>query len=209
MSAVEMTVVVLLCALLLGSITMALERASSIFEHGTAAGDVNARAARALFRVSQELIGARRSTLAPAPALPFGTDTLEFETAVDTAGSVITWGPRRQIALQLAAGELDNGVDDDGDGLIDERSIVRVDNPGLPGVRRTVLVNGVGELLEGEVLNAADDNGNGLIDEAGLCFSEEDGALVVRLTLERIGPERELLRRTQQVSVFLRNSEGP
>ena len=207
MSTIEMAIVTILLATLLGSIALAMERAVATFERSSANGDINARAARAIHRISQEMLGAREATLAPAPVLPFGSNSLEFEVPQTTAAGTVVWSPRRQIALQLGTGELDNGIDDDGDGLVDERSVVRVDDPGLPGERRVVLVNGVAELLQGELPNAVDDNGNGLIDEAGLSFSDENGALVIRLTLERIGPDNDLMQRTQSVSVVLRNGD--
>jgi hypothetical protein len=156
-------------------------------------------------RVVSELIGARWSTIDPVPAVPFGSDDLEFERPADTAAGAVTWGSRSQILLELVTGEADNGLDDNGNGLVDERSIVLVHDVGLASERRVTIVNGIGELLEGEVLNALDDNGNGLIDEAGLSFSSDEGTLNIRLTVQRTGPGGEILSRTQAMDLVLRN----
>ena len=205
LSIVEVAISTVLLASLTGAIIMATLRASATYGQSAATGDLNARSSRAIHRVSKELVGARWSSVTPRPLLPFDTDNLEFECPLDTAAGAVTWAPRRQIALQLQTGELDNGLDDNGNGLIDELSIVLVESPGLPGERRTVIVNGVSELLEGELPNAVDDNGNGLADEAGLSFVRVQNRLVVRLSLEELDADGNHLIRTVETSVRLRN----
>ena len=180
-------------------------RAAGAFAQSSATGDLDARSARAMRRVSAELLGARWSTIDPLPALPFGSDDLEFEHSADTAGGAVAWGTRSRIQMELAGGELDNGLDDDGNGLVDERSIVLVHDADLPSERRATILSGVGELLEGELPNVLDDNGNGLIDEGGLSFSAQDGTLTIRLTVQRTGPGGRVLTRTQTLDLVLRN----
>ncbi len=204
-SIVEVAISTVLFVSLTGAIVMASTQAAGTFAQSSATGDLNARAARALQRVSEELIGARWVNVTPMPTFPADSASLEFECPVDTTGGTVTWGGRRQIALQLAVGEVDNGLDDNGNGLIDERSIALVEDPGGPNERRTVIVNGVSELLEGEQSNAVDDNGNGLADEAGLSFTEVNGKLIIRLTLQRQGPGGNIMTRTQQMELVLRN----
>ena len=105
-------------------------------------------------------------------------------------------------------GELDNGVDDNGNGLVDECRIeFQPDVVGDPG-----LVIGWGsfvrEYLEGEIPNGVDDNGNGLVDERGLCLTYDNasGVLTVRLTLERLDPLGRPLTRTVETAVQVRNN---
>ena len=117
-------------------------RAAGAFAQSSATGDLDARTARAMRRMAAELIGARWATLVPVPAPPFGADGLEFERPGDTAAGVVTWGSRSQILLELATGELDNGLDDDGDGLVDERSIALVQDLGLPSEQRATILSG-------------------------------------------------------------------
>jgi hypothetical protein len=204
-SIIEVAISTLLISVLAGAIVLASMRAAGAFAQSSATGDLEARAARAMRRVVAELIGARWSTITPVPAVPFGSDDLEFERPADTAGGAVTWGTRSQILLELASGEADNGLDDNQNGLIDERSIVLVRDVGLASQNRVTVVNGIGELLEGEQLNALDDNGNGLIDEAGLAFSSAGGTLNIRLTVQRTGPGGAILSRTQTMDLVLRN----
>ena len=110
-----------------------------------------------------------------------------------------------RFALELAPGELDNGIDDNGNGLIDEGVLVRIENPGLANEQRSIFARGVSEYLEGETGDGTDENGNGLVDEGGLSFSRSNGSLQIALSLERIGPDGELMVRTLETSVALRN----
>ena len=121
------------------------------------------------------------------------------------AGAPILGAPTR-FTLELSPSEIDNGLDDDGNGLIDERLLVRITNPGDPDEQRSVLARGVRALLEGEVDNGLDDNGNGLADEAGFALDMDGGVLSVRLSLEIVDPEGgDNIIRTLETSLTLRN----
>ena len=204
-TAVETLVALAIFGVLLGGLAYSMQRSFETFQRSTANGDINSRAARAIHRVAQELVGARQSNLVPLPAPPFGSNRLEFELPVSSVAGAVVWSDRREIAFELQGGELDNGLDDNGNGLVDEGSVVRIDSPGTADEQRTVLVNGVSQLLEGETQNGIDDNGNGLVDESGLAFVLDEGAVTVRLTLQRIGPDGELMLRTQETALALRN----
>ncbi len=67
------------------------------------------------------------------------------------------------------------------------------------------MVRNVREHLEGEIDNGADDNGNGLIDEGGLSFSLAGKTLTIRLTIQGIHPKGQLISRTLETSLTLRN----
>ena len=110
-----------------------------------------------------------------------------------------------RIALELERVELDNGLDDNGNGLVDERMVVRIEDPGGPDERRKVICHDVSEYLAGEIPNGLDDNGNGLNDERGLSFVVLGDVLTIRLTLEAPGANENMLERTVQTSVRLLN----
>lgn len=116
---------------------------------------------------------------------PFSDSAFEFmRVALDEDGNVLP-GVAERLALEIQVGEPDNGFDDDGDGLIDERSLVWTRTTGI----RTVLCTDVAETLAGEAAgNGLDDNGNGLIDEAGFCATLDGDDVIVRLTLLRALP---------------------
>ena len=112
-----------------------------------------------------------------------------------------------QIFLQPDPADPDNGLDDDGDGFVDECEVVLVENRGTADETRTVLVRRVQELLQGELPNGADDNGNGLVDERGFCIEQiSDGAgVTIRLTVLRRRPEGGIDTQTVGTTVWLRN----
>ncbi len=115
------------------------------------------------------------------------------------------WGPTTRIEWAPERGEALNGKDDNGNGLVDEGTVVEILNPGTTAATARVLVRGVAPLLEGELSNDLDDNGNGLVDEPGLLFVRKGNAVLVRLTLTRMGTDRKPFLRTMETSVSPRN----
>ena len=206
----ELAIAATIMAVVLGGTALAMRRGLELNRWMTADGDLNSRSARGLSSISRRLFGAGLETLDPDLTTLPGEDTvwsetLDLELGSDWAGGEIQWGEVRRIALEFGRGELDNGVDDNGDGLVDEQMAVLIVNPGEPDQRRAVLVSGVSEYLEGEVFNGLDDNGNGLVDERGLCFALEGELLTIRLSVERLGPDGRLMVRTQETTIGLRN----
>lgn len=205
LSLIEVLFATALIGLVLGSVAMAARRGSAAFRRSAANAALDAHAARALQRIVRELAGARGATLLPTPDPPFGSAALEYQLALGHAGGDVLWSAPARLAAELEPGELDDGLDDDGDGLVDEHVVRMVRDVGLPGEQRVVLARGVRVLLEGELDNGADDNGNGLIDERGLSFDLVGGTLTVRLSVERLGPDGETMTRTLETSVMIRN----
>ncbi len=201
----EMMVGLTLLTVLLGIVIMTMQRGSAAYRRSASNSSLDAKVNRALSRLARELVDAGGASFAPDPTPPLGSATLDFQRPVAWAGGAIVWGPTVRFVMELAPGEIDNGVDDNGNGLIDEGVLVRIENPGLVNEQRSSLSRGVSEYLEGETGDGTDENGNGLVDEGGLSFSRSDGSLQIRLSLERIGPDGELMVRTLETSVALRN----
>jgi hypothetical protein len=207
----ELTTSSVLMALVLGGLGLATLRATALFESTTAINDLDLRAARASDRMARELLGSSSGNLEPDLDTPAGNPVVwsafvDHRHAARWEAGAIVWEARQRLAWELEPGELDNDADDDGDGLVDEGVVVLVLDEGGPDEQRVTVVTGVAELLEGELANGVDDNGNGLIDERGLCFDSQAGTLNVRLTLQGTGPGGELIQRTQEVSVWPRNT---
>jgi hypothetical protein len=182
---------------------------SGAFRAGTTKIDLESRVHLALDRMARELGSAGRGSLFPNPQpVPgvqgLGTPTLDFQACLGAAGGIPLFGPIQRIALELEPSELDNGLDDDTDGLVDECLIAWTTDLGGPSQRRAVLATGVSELLQGEIVNGADDNGNGLTDEPGLVFDADGDRLILRLTLQRTNEGRVSVR-TSETSILLRN----
>jgi hypothetical protein len=114
-----------------------------------------------------------------------GTCRLDFQVAdgYDDVASAVLWRPE-QILFEPEPGEPVDGVDNDGDGMVDEGRVVHLRNPGLAGERRRILVSGVTNVGAGETAgNAADDDGDGLVDEPGFNLSLLGGRVVAELNL--------------------------
>jgi len=136
---------------------------------------------------------------------PFAAaSAIDFRISLGWGGGPVL-GPPMLLAWEMEEGELDNGIDDDRDGLVDEGVVVRTENPGMADEVRVVLVRGVSEYLEGEVPNLVDDNGNGVTDERGLCFTLESGLLTIWLTVQKSFPDGAVAERTLETSILLRN----
>jgi hypothetical protein len=117
----------------------------------------------------------------------------------------VFWSPAERIGFQLRPGEIDNGVDDDGDGIVDDGRVVWTQDVGLASQTSTSWAEGVTEYFAGEIQNNLDDNGNGLIDERGLCFTVDASSVVVRLTLQARSVNGILVTKSVQKRVFFRN----
>lgn len=204
-SLVELLIAMVTMSVMLGAVALATLRGSDAYNTGRAAADLEARAQRAIALVVEDLRWAGRTGLNPEPLAPFGSAQLDYQSNVGFQGGAVQWGPPTRLGFEYAPGEVDDGLDNNGNGVADEGSIVLRVNPGAADEQRIVRVNWVRELLEGEVANGLDDNGNGLIDEAGLSFEVSGTTLMVRLTLERPDAEGRILTRTMTTAVNLRN----
>ena len=203
---VELMIAMATMTIVLLAVALATMQGNRAYNAGRAVSDVEARTQRMLRRVVEDLRWAGRAGLFPEPLAPFGSSTVDFQSnvGVDGGGGVI-WSTPTRIAFEYAPGELDDGIDNNGNGVVDEGQIVLRRDVGAAGEQRIVHGSWVREFLEGEIPNGADDNGNGLIDEAGLCFEVNGTTLLVRLTLEQPDPEGRLITRTMTSAVNLRN----
>ena len=205
MTLVEIMIAALLLTFVLGTAILATQRSTGAYRRSMINRTVDTLATRGIGRVMRELVAAGRNTLDYSPPGEPHVPTVAFRTAQGWDGTAVVWGPEVRLSWELAPAEVDNGADDNGNGLIDEGRIVRIQNPGLPNESRLVLVNGVSELLEGETFNGLDDNGNGLVDERGFCFELTGDTLTVRLSVERRDSNERLTVRTLENSVTMRN----
>lgn len=190
-------------ALLVSSTT---EEASST---GMTAVDVEMRAGRGLHGITAAFRNAHLPSLNPAVVLsPFSTSDLMLQRVVgyDAGAGTAQLSPPDRLFLEMASGEIDDGLDNDGDGLVDEKRVVLVEEIGSPAQRRRVLCTYVADSLEGETAgNGVDDNGNGLIDEEGFCVTYEGSIVVVRMTVEKPSRDGRAVARSVERRIRLRN----
>ncbi len=203
-SLVEVLISMTMLGGLLGTMLMLVLSGSATARVGMARQSIEGVARRTLDRIASELVTAGIETLDPEPSLPWGSERLAFPPIEGFDGDVV-WGAPRALSLALEEGELDDGEDNNGNGLADERVLVFTRDVGTADELATIWAHGVRELAEGELDNGEDDNGNGLADEAGLSFVQVQNRLVVRLSLEELDAEGNRLVRTVETSVRLRN----
>jgi len=206
---VEMMLGLVVLAMMAGAaliVSTSTEEASSA---GMTGVDLDMRSGRALHSVTETFRNVQLSSLNPAVVLaPFSTSTVTMQrvTGYDEASSAPQLSAPDRLMLETATGEVDDGADNDGDGLVDEKRVVFIERIGTPQQRRRVLCTFVADSLEGEIAgNGIDDNGNGLVDEEGFCISYEGSVMVVRLTVERLSEDGRLVTRTVERRVRLRN----
>lgn len=183
---IELAITMGIAGLVLGSLARVLDSSKSNYGRGSAVAQVQNDARRTLDRVAAELENGGFGTLLPNP-VGVAVDDLVFQaaTGIDGATGALLFGNSNRLRFVYETGEMNNGLDDDGDGLIDEGCLVLTKNYLLAGEVRVVLAHGVAEFLEGETANGADDNSNGLVDERGFCMTRAGNLLQVRLTLAR------------------------
>jgi len=200
---IEAAVAAALFVLLMSSAVLAARGGMGAFRATQETSDAEARVRRALDRTVFELLSAGASELLPDPSGDFGASDLQFRKAVGLNGTVPQWGPIQSLAFEYAPGELDDDLDNDGNGLVDDGLLVLTRDVG-GDVHRVVLCSGVRELLEGEVADGDDDNGNVVRDEAGFNVHRVGDVLFVRLSVEE-SLENGTIVRTLETSVRLRN----
>jgi hypothetical protein len=208
-SLVELMIVATVFLVLVGAVTLTADANARAYQTGMTVATLESQSAIAVERVAAELRTAGLATLNPDPAPGVGSDNLRYAKAVDYQSGAIVWTPKRFLRFEYEQGELDDGVDNNGNGLVDEGRLVITEDAGGPNERQWVLTHGVAEYLEGELDDGVDNNGNGLVDERGFCIERLDlpdaEAIRVRLTLVRRDAEGRVMTRTATTSVQVRN----
>lgn len=201
---IELLISTVLFGLVVGFVAMVSLASERAYRTGATVSQLEAQAQVTMERIVADLQIAGLETIAPDPMAGVGSGELQYMQALLQEGEVV-WRNTRRLAFEYESGELDDGMDNNGNDLIDEGRVVLIEDLGLPQERRRVLTRWVRELLEGEQKNGLDDNGNGLVDEPGFVLERTGETLFVRLTLERRDSEGRLIRRTARTSTRLRN----
>ena len=202
---VELMVAGALFILVMGSLGLVVDTSDRMYRTETVTSHLESRAGIVMEQLIKELRIAGIDTLVPDPIQATGTSSMQYVQATGTAGNQVVWTPLRKLEFEYEIGEVDDGLDNNGNGLVDEGRLVLTEDVNGANERRRVLTRWVAELLEGEIENGVDDNGNGLVDERGFTLERRGRALVVRLTLQSRTVEGRLLTHTSQTSTRLRN----
>lgn len=202
---VELLIAVALLGLALSGAAMVSRSGSEVHRTSVAVQDVEQRLHRALEQVSGALTTAGADYLVPTPVEGLAYGSLQFQQVIGHTGTTPDLGPTIELATEIEGNEADNGADDDGDGLVDERELVLTLDVGGANEQRVKLVSGVLELLEGESSDGLDENGNGLVDEPGFHLERNGDVVAVRLSIGDQDPQGRLVVRTAELDIRMRN----
>lgn len=204
-TSIEVLIGAVLMASLLLVAGLATDRCMSLFRQRRAAQVVGSSANRLLQRVAGELAFARRGTLQPAALETQGSSSILYNKCLGVSAGAVQWSSVFTLRWELDTGEADDGLDNNGNGLVDEGLLALIENEGLASERRVVLGHGLCEFMPGETFDGADEDADGLIDERGACFSIAGDVLSVRIGQQGIGPDGRPITRVVETSVFIRN----
>ena len=199
-SLVEIMFVLVILGVVLISIAFVSEANARAYGTGAVRAHLEDQAVATVERLAVELSIAGRDTLAPDPAAPVGADSINYLQATGMNGNEVVWSELRRLSFEYEIGELDDGLDNNGNGLVDEGCVVLTEDVGGPNERRHVLTHWVSEYG-----NGLDDNANGLSDEHGFVVERVGETLILRLTLQRPDAGPRLLTRTVRTSTRMRN----
>lgn len=207
-SIVEVAIAATVLMSVFGAVGVVTQRGARVSEEGISSTTVENAARRAVDRVASELTNCQAASLPLPPASQRGASLVEFQRAEGYSGGNVLLSNERRLLRVASAGDPDDGVDNDSDGLVDEGDLVLIPDTSDPDSPNVVIATGVAEMTAGEIAgNGIDDNGNGLVDEPGLCFAWDNDALVVRIlvTLQRVGTQGQVYTRTSETTVGIRN----
>tara|TARA_R110002072_G_scaffold101524_6_gene223540 strand:+ start:2462 stop:3133 length:672 start_codon:yes stop_codon:yes gene_type:complete len=207
MTLVEIMIAMGIGTVLLGSLVSVTKSSQDAYQSSLRPLELETRARRAVADIVDELKGINvLSMWEEDPTSVFGVNRMKYRhvTGIDANGALVS-GVENRLQWMRDPQELDDDIDNDGDGLIDEGRVVLTRDEGGPSERQVVLCHGVPELMEGELDNVADDNGNGMVDETGFMLRRENALVTVWITVEGIGGDGRLVQRSVETSVRLRN----
>jgi prepilin-type N-terminal cleavage/methylation domain-containing protein len=159
---IEALIAIALAAVVLVKVGMLAKMRSDTAAHESTELVIDDQARRVLEQISYAVMGASRERLIPDPESPIYSSELRFEVSLGVQDGKVVWGDAQWVGLdkgdnQVAwrerpdapderrvvwckvvrpflEGELMNGIDDNGNGLIDEKGLVFT----LDGSRVTV-----------------------------------------------------------------------
>ena len=211
-SLVELMVTIAILTVIISAIYAVLISSTKAYRTGVAKGKMEDDARLMVERIASLLTEASLATVdgnsalggIQQPIAPAGSSEISFQPSQGTDGNGnLVLGNLQGVFWQMDAGESDNGIDDDGDGLIDEGQVFFGD---AITISTADWGYNVAEFLEGETAgDLIDNNGNGLVDERGLSFQLSGSAVIVRMTIQTTDDNGALMQATVQTTVVIRN----
>ncbi len=203
----EMVMAASILAVIIALAYPVLSTGTAAFSADSKRADLDRNADRAIHEIAGRLAMAGSSMVYPDYPSEYGSSYLMFYQSEGYADGNVQWGPVQAFYFEYTEEDWCDGVDNDGDGLVDEGQVSHWTydyETGEP--RKIVLARNVREYLEGEIPNGRDDNGNGLIDEHGFAVTCSGNVWTIRLSIEKPGEgDDSSLIRTVETAVAPRN----
>jgi prepilin-type N-terminal cleavage/methylation domain-containing protein len=200
---------VAVCAAILGIIVMlaypTLTTGMTAYGNEAASSDLERQARLVVDEIAESLSLAGRDSVSPDYEEPYSGNWVMFQKNEGYSCGAIQWGPTQVIHHEYDLDDAPDGMDNNGNGVVDEGRILWWQDVCTPWDDNVVLTRNVREYLEGEIPNGQDDNGNGLIDERGLCITRSGNVWTIRLSLEKACGDGQTIIRTVETSVRPRN----
>ena len=201
----EMLMVATLFAVSVGSVGMLLSSGNRAYQTSTLESSLVQQGRRALDRIAATVTRASTPSVEVLATGAIWYDAVDLDCLEDVAADgTKTWRPTA-IRWTMEPDELDDGLDNNGNGLVDEGVVELVQDEGTAQELRVVLARWVSELGSGEEANGLDDDGDGLIDEGGLCVTRDGDRLSLQIHLERRDKLGTLVSKALSTSVRTRN----
>lgn len=203
---VEMVVSTGILSILLGFLVTFLTSSQSAADQTRLFDEVENKLGRSLQRIGDELRSvADDSIWEDLEGMAGPSEQLTFQSVVSLDGGVATLGPIVRIGAELDTSEMLDNIDNDGDGLVDERVLYLTRNLGEADEQRVLLCRNVTEYYVGETLDNTDENGNGLVDEPGFHIARQGDRLFVRLAVRVERSDGQSFEREGEISIEIRN----
>jgi hypothetical protein len=135
----------------IGNVYSLLRQSSKAIGAQNSSFDIDTQAQRAMDRITMAIVGASETTLQNPKTAPFYTDELRYKESLGIQDGSLVWSPEQQIKRESALGEVvwlespgtpqerrvvwsknvpplllkevDNGIDDNANGIIDETGL--------------------------------------------------------------------------------------
>jgi hypothetical protein len=202
---VELALVAVILTVAMGSLTLFGDRSVGALGASTSQAELDSHLRRTLTRIGEELLPSGLSVITPDAGAPLGSSTLTYRKSAGPVNGANSWGASQRFSFAYEAGELDDGQDNNSNGLVDEGVVQWTLDVGSATEQTVVLCHAVRELDPREVQNNLDDDGDGLVDEPGFVFQRDGDLLRISLALERLDGERHPIVRTLETTVQPRN----
>lgn len=204
-SLLELAMAAVILTIMLGSLALLGGSSAGALSAGTSQAELDAQLRRTIARIGDELLPSGLSAITPAALAPEGAAELSYRKSGGPVGGQNSWVDPRRFAFGYETGELDDGLDNNGNGLVDEGVVTWTIDAGLASEHAVVLCHGVRELDWREEDNDLDDDGDGLVDERGFAVQRVGNVLRLGLTLERRDAQGYSIVRSLETTVQPRN----